>query len=360
MLVHLGFPEAINGALSLLKVRRGYAESDHVLNIALNPLCGGQTLDDIELRRRDASFLSAIDAISLPDPTTAGDFCRRFSESDVHALMNAANQIRKDVWKNQPDSFFKIARIDADGVFVPTGSECAEGVDWSGHKGDWGYHPLVVSLANTQEPLFLLNRTGARPSYEGAAELFDKSIDLCLSAGFQQVIMRGDTDFSQTKYLDGWDAMSKVKFVFGFAAMPNLVNIADGLDESAWKPLLRDQHVVEENDERAKLHRHKEDVVVAREFRNLELESEDLAEFDYTPTACTKPYRMVVVRKNIRVTKGTEKELSFYFRKFDISFTLQIFATYQPEKSPVKQITDAIRKISIATSKAEFMRFGSL
>jgi len=32
---------------------------------------------------------------------------------------------------------------------------------------------LVVSLANTGEPLLLVNRSGNRPSAEGAAERFD-------------------------------------------------------------------------------------------------------------------------------------------------------------------------------------------
>ena len=306
MLGRLGFDRAINGALPLFKVRRGYSESDHVLNIAFNPLCGGQTLDDIELRRRDVNFRKAMDTVAFPDPTTAGDFCRRFSEADIRALMKCTNEIRKEVWKSQPASFFAVARIDADGVFVPTSSECSEGVDYSGHKKDWGYHPLVVSLANTQEPLYILNRSGARPSHEGAAELFDRSISVCLGAGFKQIILRGDTDFSQTKFLDRWDGMHVVKFVFGIDAMPNLVAIADELDPGSWEPLLRSARQVDEEDERTKPFRHKDKVIQEREFRHLELESEDLAEVEYSPSACLKSYRLVIARKTIRVTKGQE------------------------------------------------------
>lgn len=306
MLSRLGFSQAINGALSLFKVRRGYAESDHVLSIAFNPLCGGQTLDDIELRRRDPSYLKALGLRSVPDPTTAGDFCRRFNEADIFKLQDAANEIRAHVWRQQPSEFFDCARIDADGVFVPTGSECSEGVDWSGHKRAWGYHPLVVSLANTQEPLFIVNRTGARPSYEGAAEMFNRSITLCLGAGFRGALLRGDTDFSQTAYLDGWDNMKIVKFVFGYDASPNLVALASELADDQWNLLSRDTRTVDEDDQRAKPHRHKDDVVLEREFRNLELCCEHLAEFSYQPNACDRAYRLVVVRKTIFVTKGTE------------------------------------------------------
>ncbi len=48
----------------------------------------------------------------------------------------------------------------------------------------------------------------------------------------------------------------------------------------------------------------KEAVVVAREFENRRLRSEQVAEFSYRPTACKKTYRMVVLRKNISVEKG--------------------------------------------------------
>ena len=316
MLGRLGFAQAINGALSLFKVRRGYAESDHVLSIALNPLCGGQTLDDIEQRRRDPSYLKSMGLRAIPDPTTAGDFCRRFDEKSIYKLQDAANEIRAHVWNQQPSDFFECARIDADGVFVPTGSECAEGVDYSGHKREWGYHPLVVSLANTQEPLFLVNRTGARPSHEGAAEIFNRSITLCLGAGFRSALLRGDTDFSQTAFLDAWDDMKIVKFVFGYDASPKLVGLASDLGEDQWTLLSRDTRLVDEDDQRTKPHKHKDDVVRERGFRKLELGCEHLAEFSYQPGACDRAYRVVVVRKTILVTKGTESlfpETRYFF-----------------------------------------------
>ena len=88
------------------------------------------------------------------------------------------------------------------------------------------------SLANTTEPLFLVNRPGSRPSHEGAAQCFDQAIELCKQAGFRQILLRGDSDFSQTEYLDGWDAAGNVRFIFGIDAMANLKRLANDLPET--------------------------------------------------------------------------------------------------------------------------------
>ena len=116
----------------------------------------------------------------------------------IEALQTAINETRVRVWRAQPAAFFDEAVIDADGTLAETTGQCKEGMDIA-YNGVWGYHPLVVSLANTQEPLFLVNRSGNRPSAEGAAERFDQARTLCRDAGFRRITFRGDTDFSQTR-----------------------------------------------------------------------------------------------------------------------------------------------------------------
>src|SRR5262249_36078390 len=146
----------------------------------------------------------SLGASRIPDPTTAGDFLRRFAERDVINLMGEFNQVRSKVWAMQPKEFFEQAVIDADGTIAPTDGECKAGVDIS-YKGEWGYHPLLVSPANTQEPLFVVNRPGNRPSHDGAAAWLDRAAQLCQESGFKRILLRGDTDFSQTSHLDRWD-----------------------------------------------------------------------------------------------------------------------------------------------------------
>jgi hypothetical protein len=297
-----GLVEAIDRDLHLLKVHLPYHESDHVVNIAYNILAGGTCLEDLEHRRTDEVYLDGLGAKRIPDPTTEGDFCRRFTVPDIVTLMDAINEVRLGVWKQQPKSFFKQAIIDADGTLATTWGECKEGMDIS-FKGQWGYHPLVVSLANTGEPLYLVNRSGNRPSHEGAGEWIDRAIALCRRGGFKNILLRGDTDFTQSHKLDGWDD-DGVEFLFGIDAMPNLVQIANELPESAWKRLVRRPKYEVQTEERSRPENVKERIVREREFQNIRLSSEDVTEFDYRPTACRKIYRMVALRKNLTVEKG--------------------------------------------------------
>jgi len=299
-----GLIEAIDARLHLLKEHKPYHESDHVLNIAYNLLAGGECLEDIELWRNDEVYLDALGAQRIPDPTTAGVFCRRFEAYDIQMLMRAINAVRVKVWGRQPEAFFERAFIDADGTVVETLGQCKQGMDIS-YKGQWGYHPLIVSLANTGEPLFIFNRSGNRPSHEGAAAYYDQAIHLCRKAGFKVIVIRGDTDFTQTRELDRWDS-DGVQFIFGIDAMPNLVEMANHLPKTAWKPLDRPLKYKVKTQPRQRPENVKEQIVRRREFENIRLQSEQVAEFDYRPTHCEQSYRIVVVRKNLSVEKGEQ------------------------------------------------------
>ena len=298
----LGLIEAIDDELELLKVHLPYHESDHVLNIAFNILGGGKCLDDIELLRNDENYLNALGADRIPDPTTAGDFCRRFAAPDVVTLLEVFNRTRSRVWQAQPSSFFREAIIDMDGTLTETLGECKEGMDIS-YKGIWGYHPLVVSLANTGEPLYLVNRSGNRPSHEGAAEYADRAIQLVREAGFREVTLRGDTDFSQTEHLDRWD-QNDVRFVFGYDCRSNLVALAQELPVNAWERLKRPEKYEVKTEPRARPKNVKERIVKEREFKNLVLRGECVAEFNYRPARCERTYRMVVLRKDVAELRG--------------------------------------------------------
>ncbi len=305
MVCHIALDRMINETLNLFKIYLPYSESDHVLNMAYNLLAGGTCLEHLELLRNNEPYLDALGAQRIPDPTTAGDFCRRFSKLSIHLLMEAFNQARLQVWRQQPDTFFEEAVIDADGTMVETTGQCKEGIDIN-YKGQWGYHPLIVSLANTNEPLYLVNRSGNRPSHEHASTYLNQAVALCRRAGFRKIRLRGDTDFSQTEHLDAWDD-DHVTFVFGIDAMDNLYAIAENLPESAWKRLRRPPRYEVKTKPRARPMNVKQEVVEKREFEDIRLVKEHVAEFSYRPSNCKKDYRVVVVWKDLEVHKGQKK-----------------------------------------------------
>lgn len=303
---------AIDRDVELLKFHVPYHESDHVLNIAYNVLSGGLCLEDIERLRNDESYMNALGAGRIPDPTTAGDFLRRFDGSSILRLQETCNEARKKVWSLQDESFRKEAIIDVDGTIVETMGECKEGIGIA-YNGIWGYAPLIVTLANTNEVLYLVNRPGNRPSSDQAALWMDRAVAL-VAPVFKKVWLRGDTDFSLTENLDRWS--EKVGFVFGYDARSNLVKIADELPRQAWKRLTRPARYEVKTEERTRPENVKEQIIVEREYKNIRLLSEDVAEFDYRPTFCEKTYRMVVVRKNLTVEKGEQRlfdEVRYFF-----------------------------------------------
>ena len=212
---NMGLVNEIDRRVHLLKEHAPSQESYHVMAHVLNMLCGGTQLEHLELLRNNEALLNSVGADSIPDPTTAGDFCRRFTADDLDSLTSAIHAARLNVWHQQPDEFFNEAAIDVDGVIVGTTGQCKEGMDIS-FKKIWSYHPLLVSFANTKGVLAIVNRSGNVHSAEDAAGHLDKSIDICTKAGFRRIRMRGDCKFSQTEHLDRWNGLG-VKFNFGYA-----------------------------------------------------------------------------------------------------------------------------------------------
>ncbi|HJO16520.1 MAG TPA: IS1380 family transposase [Phycisphaerales bacterium] len=314
--VKSGLVKSLDAHVDVLCYERPYHESDHILTHAYNIACGGTAIEHIDHLRQDLVLLDALGAQCLPAPTTAGDFCRRFELDDIDQMQTAINLARLNVWNKQPHSFFDIARIDVDGSIVETSGRCKEGMGLS-FKGKWGYYPHLVTLANTKEPLWLVNQPGNDNSVIAAGDALDNMAAFCRRAGFRDILMRGDTAFSFTSRLDSWDDQG-YRFIFGYKGHDTLVGKAGEVAKELQEELVRQaKHVCEPDKERAKQPRVKRRIVQEKGYKNLVLESEHVGEFDYQPSACERAYRVVFVLKEIRVERrgkeiGREKRYLFY------------------------------------------------
>jgi hypothetical protein len=313
MVQRLGLVEEIDQRLHLLKVHLPYHESDHVLNIAYNVVTGGQRLQDLELRRQDESFLDGLGAQRIPDPTTAGDFTRRFRVEDITQLQECVNRTRQRVWKEQPEDFLAEAFLDVDGTIAGTYGECKGGMALS-YKGIWGYGPLVVSLANTREVLYLVNRPANVASHQDSVSWIDRAIALVQPVA-GRVTLRGDTDFTHTAQLDRWDE-AEVGFILGMDAHPKVVRLAECLSERSWRALERLPKYEILTEPRRRPERVKEQIVVQRGYLNQKLVAEHVSDMTYQPQQCGRKYRLVILRKNLSIQKGERvlfDEVRYFF-----------------------------------------------
>jgi len=298
----IGLQKCLDEKLHLLKRHLPYHESDHVLNIAYNVLTSGKCLGDIHMLRNDNNYLNALDTQRIPDATTEGDFLRRFTnEESVMQLMECINECRLKVWKQQKRRYRNYGVIDVDGTIAAITGECKQGMDIS-YKGVWGYDPLVITLANTREHLYLVNRPGNAVSHQHAVRWMDKAARLVIK-GYKRVCLRGDTDFALTAQFDRWTERG-VDFVFGVNAMRNLVELAQSLDESRWRPMVRKAKYEVKTSPRKRPQNVKEAIVRERGYQNIKLKGESVAQFTYRPVKCKRSYRMIVLRKNLSVEKG--------------------------------------------------------
>jgi hypothetical protein len=277
-------------------------------------LAGGTRLEDVDRLRNDVPLMNGLGARLLPDPTTVGDFLRRFTEADIVALMDAINSVRPALWRGRgADLLNEVAYLDVDGTIVPTTGQLKQGMDIS-YKGIWGYAPLLVTLANTREVLYLVNRPGNAPSHLDAATWIDRAIAL-VAPYTKRVCVRGDTDFALTAHFDQW--AEQVDFVLGTDNIAALRTRAEALPETTWKRLERPASYENTTGKtRARRPNRKQQIVRERQFLNLRLNHEDVAEFTYQPKKCRRAYRVVVLRKNISRAKGEDvliDEVRYFF-----------------------------------------------
>jgi hypothetical protein len=307
----------INRSLSLLRLHLPYLESDHILTHVYNQYVGGGCIEDIAHLQHSDAIKHLVGACRIPDPTTAGDFLRRFHEPHLRALQGVIDRAREKVWRQMPRSRRKTATIDLDSTIKMVYGECKQGADFS-YNGKWSYHPFLATLAETHEPLRTINRPGNAASADGAADVLGEVLPM-VKRHFGQLFVRGDSKFYQHAILAECRRQG-ARFAFMMDGYANLQELADDLPPSAWKPFSAHRaeklaRAAADKNSRRKRKRLRAKTARQRGYQTLATTRQWVAEFDYRiphgenaakAGTAGRTYRVVVRRRQIDLHEGQD------------------------------------------------------
>jgi len=328
--MRLGIDRDINRSIRLLKLHLPYSESDHILTHVYNLYAGGQCIEDIANLQHSQAIKHLLGACRIPDPTTAGDFLRRFHEPHLDAFQEVIDGAREKVWRKLPRRRKQVATVDMDSTIKAVYGECKQGADFS-YNGKWSYHPLLFSLAETNEPLRTINRPGNATSADGAAPALHEVLPM-VRRHFEAVAVRGDSAFYQRAILAACEQHG-ARFAIVMDGYQVLHDKADALDPSAWKPFRprRAEDVVRDATQRRSRRKRKRlrpRRARERGYTTLKTTRQWVAEFPYTLPRQDKAsdfgrvgrtYRVVVKRQEVDVSEGQHVLFTEYRQRFVIT-----------------------------------------
>lgn len=328
--MRLGIDRDINRSIHLLKLHMPYTESDHVLTHVYNLYVGGQCIEDIANLQHSEAVKHLLGACRIPDPTTAGDFLRRFEAYHLDAFQAIIDRAREKVWRKLPRRRKKVGTVDMDSTIKEVYGHCKQGADFS-YNGKWSYHPLLLSLAETNEPLRTLNRPGNVTSADGAAKALHEVLPM-VGRHFDTAYVRGDSAFYQRAILAACEE-HHARFAIVMDGYQVLHDRADALDPSAWKPFRPRRaedviHAAAERATRRKRERVRPRRARERGYTTLKTTHEWVAEFPYTLPRQDKAsdfglggrtFRVVVKRQEVDVSEGQHVLFTEYRQRFVIT-----------------------------------------
>lgn len=320
--------ESIDSRVSVLKQHQPYHESDHVLALALNLYVGGTCLEDLSNLQHSEGVRRMLGACRIPDPTTAGDFLRRFDEDanpgSLAALRQSVDEIQCAVWqasastkrtkKNKgrhksQKNIQSLEAIDIDAHLKPVYGVQKEGADFS-YKGQWSYKQLLITRARTSESLAVRNRPGNVKDADGAAEVLDEVLGNACSHLGPTLVVRGDSAFDQADMRAVCESRGVYSAIVA-REFKDRQSIAMSVPESSWKPFRTRAARTAEQRKRAKNRgrrrrkpNRKRQRALERGYNNKRLLGQWITEVPYQPAGSKKTYRLVLRRRLIEHSEG--------------------------------------------------------
>lgn len=320
--------QRIDQHVRVFKVHRPYRESDHVLAQAFNLYVGGTCLEDIANLQHSKPVLRILGACRIPDPTTAGDFLRRLHETEhqLHGLRRVTDEVQVAVWRNHPRGRGKRTAdwsiVDVDGHIKELYGVQKQGAEFC--RSTWCYQPLIVSLAGTGECLAIRNRPGNIRSSDGTAEVLDDVLPHVQQRG-GKILVRGDSDFDRGDIRAACERGGAF-FAFVGRELSNRPKLVETLDEAQWQPFRSRAHRAKterRNHPSCRQRRRKRNrrraCARARQFHELRLVKQWIAELPQTDATTDKPYRLVIRRQLIEHREGQQHLFDEYRYRYIVT-----------------------------------------
>ena len=362
----LGIARDLDRELSLLYAHRPFHESDHVLTHVYTLYAGGTCIEDIADLQTSEPVRRILGADRIPDPTTAGDFLRRFDKDALRSLDQVIDRAQEKVWKRRYGKK-KAARavIDLDSCVRPVYGDQKEGTDFT-YKGSFGYHPLVISMAGTMECLRLINRSGNEGSAVGS-ETHLRELFPMLGRRFKQVIVRGDSAFAKQAIFDACEEAGH-HFAVVSPQQRNFVSLFEALPGDQWKPYRQRKQTSEpKGKQRKRGPNYRRERALSRNKRNLQLEKQWIAEIAYQPERSEQSYRLIARYQEIEEHEQGELFTLTRFRFILSNLPPKVSAeevmdlTYQrcDQENLIEQLQNGVAALGMPTggmlSNAAFM-----
>jgi len=153
----LKIPKILDNHVRVKQRDSGYPESEHILSLAANAFVGGDFLDDLEALREDVAIKVAIGRKEIPDPTTAGDFCRRFKLGHILQINKAFAEIEHEVYKQRKE--VSHLTVDVDAKVHEVYGKKKQGAA-KAYNGVYSLQPMYAFADETDELLHVEVRSG--------------------------------------------------------------------------------------------------------------------------------------------------------------------------------------------------------
>jgi len=202
----LKIPKSLDDHVQVKQRDSGYPESEHILALAANAFVGGDFLDDLEALREDDAIKMAIGRKEIPDPTTAGDFCRRFSRGHILQINKAFAEIEHEVYKKRKD--VSDLTIDVDAKVHEVYGKKKQGAA-KAYNGVYSLQPMYAFADETDELLHVEVRSGnTHPGAKAVSYL--RRLAKKIPSSVEKIYLRSDSAFYNREVVEfceekGWE-----------------------------------------------------------------------------------------------------------------------------------------------------------